>query len=55
MTEQRIAYSPDLLQRLLAYLATRPFQEVYELIHRLQTQGVPTEHPIDAQEAPAHD
>jgi hypothetical protein len=50
MIEQRIAYSPDLLQKVINYLATKPYVEVVELIHGLQTKGVQTEHEIEVKE-----
>lgn len=49
MTEQRLAYPIDLIERIGQYLSTKPFQEVFKLIHDLQTQGVKVETNLEEQ------
>ena len=41
MTQERISYPKELIEQVGAYLATRPFQDVYKLISELQSKGEP--------------
>ena len=36
---ERISYQIELIEQVGAYLATKPFQEVYQLIQSLQQKG----------------
>lgn len=52
---QTINLSLDLVNGILAYLGSRPFSEVYQLVNQIQTQAqpqliVPSE---EAEESPA--
>jgi hypothetical protein len=44
---ERISYPKEIIEQVGSYLATKPFQEVYQLIQALQQQGEPvkTESP----------
>ena len=37
----KIALSVDLVNQILGYLGTRPYQEVYQLIHSVQDAAKP--------------
>lgn len=43
MTEIRIAYPEDTIQKIANYLATRPYAEVFHLIGEIQTRGAKVE------------
>ena len=43
MTEIRIAYPEDTIQKIANYLAARPYAEVFSLMGEIQTRGVKVE------------
>ena len=53
MTEIRIAYPEDTLQRIANYLGTRPYAEVFSLIGEIQTRGVKVESALKPALKPA--
>ena len=38
---QTISLSLDLVNKILGYLGTRPYQEVYALVNAINTEGLP--------------
>ena len=51
---QTINLSLDLVNGVLAYLGSRPFSEVYQLVNQIQAQAQPQltpETPVEVQEA----
>ena len=47
MTEIRIAYPEDTIQKIANYLATRPYVEVFVFINEIQTRGVKVESALN--------
>lgn len=47
MTEIRMAYPIDIVNKIASYLATRPFGEVHVLIHDLQTKGIKVDNTLE--------
>ena len=41
MNDQEISLKLSLINGILGYLGTRPYQEVFALVQELQTQAVP--------------
>lgn len=38
----------DLINQVLGYLGTRPYQEVFQLVQAIQAAAQPKEAPVDA-------
>ena len=48
MTEIRVSFPADLINRVGSYLAQRPWNEVNAMLSDLQTKGVTVEAPLKA-------
>jgi uncharacterized membrane protein YphA (DoxX/SURF4 family) len=48
---ERISYPKELIEQVGAYLATKPFAEVYQLIQSLQQKGEPVKAAAPAEES----
>ena len=54
MNDQKIELSLNLVNAILQYLGTKPYQETYQLIQAVQEQAIPQmPMPESAQPAPA--
>lgn len=53
MNEQKIELSLNLLNALLQYLGTRPYQETFQLIQAIQEQAIPQLPAAQPEAAPA--
>lgn len=51
MTEIRVSYSVDFINKVASYLAARPYAEVYSLMAELQTTGVRVEEKLEVNPA----
>jgi hypothetical protein len=49
MNDKKVELSLSLVQGILGYLGTKPYQETYQIIQSLQAQVIPQ---MPAQEAP---
>jgi hypothetical protein len=54
MNDQKIELSLNLVNGILAYLGTKPYQETYQLIQAIQEQAIP-QMPMPAAATPEAD
>ena len=50
---EKISLSLNLVNQIMGYLGTRPYQEVFQLVEAMQKEAQATTNPISTSETPS--